>query len=319
MRELVLNHASIAATDQQTAVEWLKAIAYGMAELVNHDVASKSLRMSRTEYEIRCVGDWSLGDAFQALKQQGFRDEFNFLRRLSLKSPLLSGVAEDVKQDFLGCEAVGCDYTKLSLEDGEPLLFCAISDAIAVGFPYHPVWDNDEVKVDFEELLIDERIIIASEIIDNLTRYNHATLISNRHHNRPVVRDYSDGVVLWRALGEDFPNLKFGPDVEICLYELNPSLINTVANNLSSLDIATARWQIDGGTMPQWGSNVTPESESVMRTPKLRDARRFRSRKGSNELFMWHARYGYSGRIHLRFDASTYEVEIGYIGPHLPL
>ena len=71
--------------------------------------------------------------------------------------------------------------------------------------------------------------------------------------------------------------------------------------------------------MPQWGSNVTSESKSVMKTPKLRDARKFRSRKGSSELFMWHARFGNSGRIHLHFEASTYEVEIGYIGPHLPL
>jgi hypothetical protein len=43
------------------------------------------------------------------------------------------------------------------------------------------------------------------------------------------------------------------------------------------------------------------------------------SSQGTQKLFEWHARFGSSGRIHLRFDPSSYEVEIGYIGPHLPL
>ena len=39
---------------------------------------------------------------------------------------------------------------------------------------------------------------------------------------------------------------------------------------------------------------------------------------GTRETFEWHARFG-DGRIHLRFDPQSREVEIGYIGPHLPL
>ena len=47
--------------------------------------------------------------------------------------------------------------------------------------------------------------------------------------------------------------------------------------------------------------------------------RRFGSNKGEPQLFMHHADYGDDRRIHLRFDAQTKEVEIGYIGKHLPL
>ena len=47
-------------------------------------------------------------------------------------------------------------------------------------------------------------------------------------------------------------------------------------------------------------------------------ARRFRSQRGQRETFEWHARFGGSGRIHLRFDAVAREVEVGYIGPKLP-
>ena len=64
---------------------------------------------------------------------------------------------------------------------------------------------------------------------------------------------------------------------------------------------------------------VTPESTRVMRDPVLREARGFRSHRGTREIFEWHARFGSGGRIHLRFDPDSREVEIGYIGPHLPL
>ena len=47
-------------------------------------------------------------------------------------------------------------------------------------------------------------------------------------------------------------------------------------------------------------------------------ARRFKSVNGEPMLFAWHARFGRGARIHLRFDARTRQIEIGYIGVHLP-
>ena len=38
MREMVLNHASLASPDRQTVVGWLKGIATGMAPLVDNKV-----------------------------------------------------------------------------------------------------------------------------------------------------------------------------------------------------------------------------------------------------------------------------------------
>ena len=53
--------------------------------------------------------------------------------------------------------------------------------------------------------------------------------------------------------------------------------------------------------------------------PALIEERRFRSCSGNTKIFEWHALFGNSGRIHFWFDAQTKEVEIGYIGKHLPL
>ncbi|MCY4463539.1 MAG: hypothetical protein OXC26_24570 [Albidovulum sp.] len=50
-----------------------------------------------------------------------------------------------------------CVETELSLEDGKPLLLCALTDWVLVGFP-KPPWDRDVVTVKFDELLPDETI-----------------------------------------------------------------------------------------------------------------------------------------------------------------
>lgn len=316
MREMVLNHASLRPPDRITAVGWLKSIAVGMAILVGEGVAVSALRSSLTPYEISCLGTWTLGDAYQALRTQDARDEYLFLLRLGTKAPLLAQVAPDVKDRILRCE----DMT-LASPDGDPLLFCAISDGIAIGFPSDPIWDKSAVTVDFRELLPNETVIEASETIDNLTRSTHAGPVLERYRARIRcgLRQFSDSAALWGATKEAFPNLAFGPDVKSHLDGLNTGDLGTIINKLASLDATAAEWRKLEGDSPPWRTKVTNETASVRNSPVLSQWRRFRSSDGSHQLYFWHARYGGSGRIHLRFVRSEYLVEIGYIGPHLPL
>ena len=69
--------------------------------------------------------------------------------------------------------------------------------------------------------------------------------------------------------------------------------------------------------MPPWKCKVTDENKTVKQGRKSSGKRRFKSYHGDTREFMWHARFGNSGRIHLRFDPSLREVEIGYIGKKL--
>ena len=312
MREMVLNHASLASSDRHTAVEWLKDMTVGMAQLVNENIAELSLRSCQSLYETFCLPEWPLWDAIQELRVGGARDEYLFLVRLSTKIPLLSDIGHDVADRFRACEA-----KTLPSKDGEPLVLCAITDGIAVGFPSDPVWDRDNVTVSFNELLPDENIQEASETIDNLTRFAHAQPICERH--RANLRGFANSAALWESREEAFPNLVFGPDVEGNLTTLNRSALPIVIKRLVSLDESAREWSDTGGTMPSWKCKVTPESQQVKDNPKLLNARRFKSHQGTQELFEWHAPFGSSGRIHLRFDPGSYEVEIGYIGRHLPL
>ena len=307
MREMVLNHVSVQGPDRRTAVVLLKDIAVGMAQLVRNKIVQSSLRTSFSVSEIGCLTDYSLFDAYQDLRKEGERETYKFLMGLSAKCPLLSEVASEVKDRFLACEA-----KQLPSEDGEPLVLCAIAGGIAIGFPSDPTWDKGRLTVRFNELLPDESIKETFEIIDNLTRSAHAHSICERYRT-DLLGDQSISE-LWQSRQEIFPNLIFGPEVK-----LPPEHFPTVVNRLRELDESAAKWREVGGTLPPWTCRVTPESDNLMKNPKLSEARRFSSHRGTRELFEWHARFGNNGRIHLRFDASSQEIEIGYIGPHLPL
>ena len=318
MREMILNHASLALAGRDEVPAWLVDMASGMAALVRTRVASKSLRACRSAHEFRFPDGRSLFDAYQDLRQQGRRDESAFLMSLTEKVPLPSGVVPEVKDRFLLCEATACETKTLPPEDGAPLVLCAIADGVAVGFPSEPIWDRDRITIAFRELLPDDSFADAAEEIDQLTRPAHAGSIADRHARRARYR-IKVPADLWSERAAAFPHLTFGPDVEGQLGKLQTGWLTTIVNRLTDLDEAASAWKEAGGPAPPWTCKVTSESESVMNNGKLREARRFRSVRGERCLFEWHARFGSSGRIHLRFDAGPREVEIGYIGRHLPL
>ncbi len=312
---MALNHASVSASaeSRDSAINWLKDIAVGMARLVNSGVVQCNLRMSQSVHETRCLPGYSLFDAYQGLgRTQECRDQYLFLLRLVTKTPLLSEIEQDVEDRFRACE-----QRTLPPNDGKPLVLCAITDWIAIGFPSDSIWDRDQVTVSFDELLPDETIVEVSERIDNLTRSVHAGAICDR--NRARLRAGIVPHVLWSKRESVFPNLFFGPDVENHLATLPSERFQTVVGKLAALDAAAERWRSVGGSVPPWPFKVTPESLRVRNNELLLRARRFRSHRGAWELFEWHARFGNSGRIHVRFDPGSKEVEVGYIGPHLPL
>ena len=313
MREMILNHASLFApgSDRSSISAWLGDVATGMGGLVDDRVAEKSLRVSHGFHETWCQPDYSLWDAFNGLRASGHREEYLFLVRLTTKVPLLDEAEENVRDRFLACEE-----QTLPQGDGEPLVYCAIADGIAIGFPSQPRWDRGRITVSFNELLPDESIQETSEEVDQLTRAAHADPICERHRDR--LRAGSTPATLWEKREEIFPNLVFGPGVEANLKEY-ASLFQTIVGKLVDLDRSAGEWKVEGGPAPPWKTTVTPESESLMANPELSQARVFLSSHGTRETFEWHARFGSSGRIHLRFDPQSREVEIGYIGPHLPL
>lgn len=272
--------------------------------------------MARSHAEIQCLTGFTFYDAIFGAQHAGAREESWLLLRLTTKTPLLHDLGPEVVDRLSACESKA-----LPAQDGEPLVLCAITDAIAVGFPSDSAWDRDQLSVEFDELLDDGRIVASSDWIDHLARSAHALPVCARFRERAVRRLHTtrDGSEVWESRGTAFPNLLFGPGVEECLHSLNPGHLVTVINRLSALDIAAGEWAKERGTFPRWRSKVSNESASVLRDPQLKEARRFNSVDGSKRLFAWHARYGAGGRIHFRMNGGDCSIEVGYIGRHLPL
>ena len=313
MREMILNHASLLAPDgdRGKVADWLRQLAAGMSQLFNDRVV-RFLRTHKPPEELLCLANYSLADAYQDLRRSGYHEEYRFLVTLHLKTPLLHEIGEQVKDRFLACEE-----KMLPPGDGDPLVLCAIDDGIAVGFPSAPTWDRDRITVRFNQMLADQTIVEESEEIDQLTRPAHADPICERHRERLLAG--SDPSTLWEKRETVFPHLVFGPGVENNLRE-RANLLPTIVGKLKDLDRSAQEWRNDPRLRrPPWRTKVTPESDSVMNHPRLQERRKFQSHLGGQELFEWHARFGAGGRIHLRFDPASKEVEIGYIGPHLPL
>jgi len=306
-RELVLNQVSCKSPDRYTAVDWLKDLTVGMAQLVNKGIAGRSLRSSLPVSEISCSDGYTLFDAIQDLRSAGARDSFVFLMRMSSKCPLMNEVGYNTQNRFLACESIDVPTT-----DGEPLVLCAITDWISVSFPSNETWASDQFVVSFNELLPNETYEVVSETIDNISQSEHATSIYDRHHS--LILEVLDPMELWERRETVFPNLIFGPDVVVPLENVRPTV-----RRLSELNKSAEEWRCLSSASPRWACKVTPESESVRKNTKLFEHRRFRSTNGKRELFEWHARVGNGIRIHLRFDANSREVEVGYIGQHLPL
>ena len=316
MRELILNQASLAAPDIGSAVDWLQDVTIGIAALVHQGVSELALRSELPLQQTKCHSGFSLSDVIFELRNGGYRDEFLLLMRLTTKVPLLFKLSPVVKDRFLSCENL-----TLPPSEGRPLVLCALTRGIAVGFPSRDPWDRDQLSVRFEELLPNGDFEEALETIDNLTRSNHAIPIYDRHRSL-LLRNFmelQDSKAIWDARQEVFPHLVFGLDVEKQLGELNPGLLNTVCHRLADLDQTAFDWLSDGTSAPLWRVRVTDESDSVKNNANLREARRFRSYDGSPQLFLWHARFGSNGRIHLSFDRQKFEIQVGYIGSHLPL
>lgn len=317
MREMALNHAAVRApeSNREEIFKWLRDVAIGMSQLVEAKVVEKVLRTSQQLHETLCLRDLSLFAAIIELGRSGYPEECGFLMGLLSKTPLL----RDIEDRFHACEFLACEEQKLSSEDGDPLVFCAVTDGVAIGFPSAPPWDRHQVTVSFRELLPDETFEEVSEEIDHLACSIHANPICERYRARPLnkIRKSNKPDYLWNNCQEIFPNLIFGRDVKNHL-RTSSNLLGVIVKTLEDLEHSARDWKDRGGPAPLWKGKVTDESDRVKNDPTLSRQRRFRSHDGTHQDFFWHARFG-GGRIHLRFDPERREVEIGYIGKHLPL
>ena len=273
--------------------------------------------MKEPLYTIPCLPDGSLWDVALRMRSEGAKDEFRFFASLGAKFPLLESVNEGIKDRFLRCEVSAFELEQVTGADAEPLLFCALNDGIAVGFPSKPIWERDVITMKIIEIDLSETITESFERVDNLTGVKHAERIVDSEHSRILssARNFSH---LAEARERVFPNLRFGEDSWEYIGTLNVSL-SAIIKKLKLLDEFAEEWASSRGPLPRWGQQVSDESERVKNNPRLRSHREFKSCDGEIRLFSLHMKFANGDRIHFRCTRDDFSIEIGYIGSHLPL
>ena len=315
---MVLNHASISACDQQSLSSWLHDVINGMKTLINAKLVPMQLRAVKEFHEIQCTPETTLDQlAYAMFKSSSYKDSAQFLMILSSQVSLLKDSDPAVNSKISGCELRPSHGMPTTREDGTPLLYCALTDGVAVGVPSDPVWEQDQIDVYFNELSSDgEEFYEATERLDNLTRPEHAMSIIERHQTH-IRTDISNFKELWECRESAFPNLVFGPDVEVQLGDVNAGDLKRIVKKLSIIDAKSGDWASGQGGGPPWRGLVRDESASVYQNESWLAKRRFKSYNGNQELFMLHSSFSRGDRIHMRVDANKRLVEIGYIGVHL--
>lgn len=312
MTEFTLNHMSFSYKNEsrsQIAIE-LCDLVRGITSLVRHQVSLPTLRTSFHWYEINCTQDYNALDILLEMQNQGYREEYEVLISISTKLPLISDEEIDLKNRFLNTENLELDNN-----DGAPLLLCAISGCIAVSLPSEKRWDRSQLKVNFEELTDNDEISEHSSDIDNIAREIHASEIIERFRRRFI--DEPKPSEIWQNRSVIFPCLTFGLDVERNLHR-EANRLSDITEKLWELNETAQEWANTSGSSPRWRTSISNESVSVKNHPMRERERTFKSVNGMTKTYYLHMKIG-SRRIHFDTDGTTRTIEIGYIGPHLPL
>ena len=134
-----------------------------------------------------------------------------------------------------------------------------------------------------------------------------------------LYNNINSGFDLWEWREEIFPNLIFCDQTKIQICENHgKSHIISVIKRLEILNKyydENLKFEIK-----LLGFNARTESETVMKTPKLKKCRKFKKPDNTEEYFFEHISFtgDFAGRIYFKADDNSHKIYIGYIGKHLP-
>jgi hypothetical protein len=307
VRETVLNSACISGSipSIDEAAVLVSDVESGIAALIFAGYALSQMRLHVSVSEIGLAVGTTLYDTLIHLVKTT-SDKGRLVLSMATKFP----VEEDLEDDAF---AALVEWRLPQHPDCLPLLLCACSGRLAVSLTNDPTWQIDPLPL---ELVKDPTQPGIVEIVNVDNIYSQAgtkALIERLKGNEFNAITPSD---LWGKRNVYFPHLDFAPRVHKDLTNLG-DYFTSAADRLMKIEKATALWAVTGGPSPTYLSKVTGESAATMN--KYGSYRVFTSCDGHEAVFEKHARLPDGMRLHLRELPSSLRVEIGYIGPHLPI
>ncbi len=272
---------------------------------INNRIALNTLRPI-AQYQIS--DDWTLQ---AVLGGAAFKEEWDFVRGLSDRSPFSAGLEERMLQEIGGMEF----RTRPGQVSSRALAWAARMDTATVGFAAHPDWAQAWVEATYVELDDDGNLCEAEVRVKNASQVAHADTHAHWLTGLGLSADPTAAQV-WDERGNRFPGLRFLPRVRNDLVALEGSggpFLQALAA-LKKLASYVASWKNDS-PWPDFPEGVTPEASRRKNLCRVHD-----DMTGAMEPFDWHiycVAGGWPGRVHFRVDGAGRSIVVAYIGRKL--
>lgn len=244
----------------------------------------------------------------------GQQKDIEFKRRLKgfitssiveIDSPIIQ---ENEKEQIVNQQINEYFYKRATTSGG--LACCDIWNTISISFDSSPEWDKDSIDIKRNTIDNDDNIVNDCVKIKHASKKNH--LQSHTDFFKALEKEIKQNITkenLWNKKGEFFPQVvAFCPEVEQQIKTINKIVFKRVISILR--DIELNHKQITD-------FNWSPESQSVIKNPKLKERRLF-TVNGRKEFFENHIK-SLPDKYRIYFLERGSKIHIGYIGKHLPL
>ncbi len=251
----------------------------------------------------------SLGDVANTLYAVGEHDVASYFGDLATMSPSDADLEDGEIDALLRLKpekpARNHDpcYSR-AVEAAPDAILCVIVNGILVSFSRGGHWDIDHLAFSCAG---------ADHLVDHVSQTSHSLRLIEKKMQE--VRTELSQRSFWRLKSLAFPHLTFGVDVESQLNSFDAGLIQLLFRRLADLDSRVAEWR-KSGQFPSLLPPITPESDATM--SRFRGSRDFRGADGVRYTYEEHIWIDSLYRIHLRKIGDGMQVEVGYIGRHLP-
>lgn len=305
MREFVLNDVCLGGSFTiEEAVALVIDIERGLAQLISEGHGLPSMRLTASIGEVLISPGVTLADVLMHLVRH--TTSGRLLLSMATKYPVENDLDDG---EFAALVEWEIPAHPLSLS----LVLCARSGRITVTLSDDSIWTVDPITLAIKTDPTAPHVLTAFAI-DNVFSAASAEALSGRLNAAFV--ETAKPVDLWASRVRLFPHLDFAPSVEGDLANLGAMQYASAVSRLREIEKAVGCWNPCEAS-PTYLSKVTGESGPTM--AKYGGYRVFRSINGSNETFELHARLAGGFRLHLREIVSARRVEVGYVGPHLPI
>ena len=187
-----------------------------------------------------------------------------------------------------------------------------LADGLALSMASRQEWDSHLIECDIHEIL-SEDVDCRSEVIHHASSTHHidpqVTWIEQR-----IQASVTNGMELWRRLGDFFPLLTFCSVVEEQLAGLSVKALPSIVRGLFKLNAFCVAWQNGGFNPDEIQCVVSPESAPTLQRYSVE--RTFMCPDGQQRVFNWHTKVG-SWRIYFDPAPGPGRLFVGYVGRHL--